>query len=92
MTSKTRKTVTVVRYLVQSSIPVLIVWGYELGQEGFNALLRSPWTNPFSWFVLVVGLVQAACQAVGALINADLTKQPLADPPQYGTKPKTVSP
>lgn len=77
MTSKTRKTVTAVRYVIASLIPVAVVWAYELGREGFNALMRDPWTNPFSWFVLFLGCAQAVCQAVGALLNADLTKDKL---------------
>lgn len=81
MTSKTRKTVTVVRYFIASLVPVAVVWAYELGRAGFNALMRDPWSDPFTWFVLFLGCAQAACQAVGALLNLDLAKGPLPPVP-----------
>lgn len=90
MTSSTRKTITAVRYLVASLIPVVFVWGYELGKEGFNALLRDPWADPFSWFVLFLGIAQAMCQAVGALMNADLTKGQLPPIPDGAPSLRTA--
>ncbi len=83
MTSKTRKTLTVVRYLVASVIPVALAWVYELGKEGFNSLLANPGSNRFSWFVLLLACAQAMCQAVGALLNSDLGKTPPAEPNPY---------
>ena len=74
MTSKTKKAITVVRYLVASAIPVALAWAYELGKDGFNSLIADPLSNPFSWFVLGMAGAQAMCQAVGALLNADLAK------------------
>lgn len=85
MTSRVRKAVTAGRYIVASLIPVALVWAYELGKEGFNALIRDPWTDPFSWFVLALCLLQATCQAVGALMNADLSKTALPPVPEVKT-------
>lgn len=87
MTSRTRKTVTVIRYLVASGIPVALAWGYELGKEGFNALMRDPWSNPFSWFILSLAGAQAMCQAVGALLNADLAKGTGLNVPEQPAQP-----
>jgi hypothetical protein len=87
MTSRTRKTVTVIRYLVASGIPVALAWGYELGKEGFNALMRDPWSNPFSWFILSLAGAQAMCQAVGALLNADLAKGTGLNVPEQPVQP-----
>lgn len=89
MTSKTRKIVTSIRYVVASLIPVAFVWGYELGKAGFNALLRDPWSDPFSWFVLSLGFAQAVCQAIGALMNADLSKTQPPEPPVFRPPTKT---
>lgn len=91
MTSKTRKTVTAVRYVVASLIPVALVWAYELGQAGFNALVKDPWANPFSWFVLTLCLMQAMCQAFGALMNADLSKGQLPPIPEVKTVLRPVA-
>ena len=82
MTSKTRKTVTAVRYFIASLIPVALVWVYELGRDGFNTLARDPRSNPFSWIVLLLGCAQASCQAVGAWMNSDLCKGQLPPIPE----------